>query len=69
MISVSAVLMVLLWLVVLGLCFWLLQWAIRAADPPQPWRKVADVVLIVVAVAICICLLLSLVGGPPILRP
>ena len=69
MISISAVIMVVLYLVVVGVIFWLLNWLIDYCGVPDPFNKVARIILAVLAVFICIALLLSLVGGQQIFRP
>lgn len=69
MISISAAVKFLVYMVVAGLVFWLFWWALGKIDPPQPFRKVAEVVLILLAVLVVIGALLSLVGGQPIFRP
>lgn len=62
MISISAAVMVLVWLIVAGLIFWLLWWLIGYVGLPEPFNKVARVVLAVAAVLVCIAALLSLAG-------
>jgi len=69
MISLSAAVSVILYLVVAGLIFWLLYFLINYIAPPEPFRKIANVVLMVLAVMVCIGILLSLVGGQPLFRP
>ena len=69
MISLSGAIYVLVYLCVAGLIFWLLSYALEAINPPEPFHKVARVVLIVLAVVVCIGILLSLLpGGSPIFR-
>lgn len=69
MISLSAAVMVLVYLIVAGLVFWLLWWLVGYVGLPEPFNKVAHVVLAVAAVLVCIFILLSLVGGQPVFRP
>jgi hypothetical protein len=52
-----------IYIIILGLLFWVLQYAISAIPLPEPFAKVAQVLLILVAVVIVIILLLQLVGG------
>lgn len=54
----------LIWLVVVGLIFWLLWWLISYIGLPEPFAKVARVILAVAAVIICINFLLALAGHP-----
>jgi hypothetical protein len=49
---------------VLGLVFWLLWWLVNYIAPPEPFRKVANVILAVVAVVILISFLMGLSGSP-----
>ena len=64
MISVQSLVQLVVSLVVLGLVFWLLWWLIAYIAPPEPFRKIATVILAVAAVLVCIGLLLNLVGVP-----
>lgn len=68
--SIEGLVRVVIYLVVAGLIFWLLFWLVGYVNPPEPFRKVATVVLAIFAVLIVICILLSLIGGGPVfLRP
>ncbi len=69
MISLSAVVMVVVYLIVAGLVFWLLWWLVNYIAPPEPFRKVANVILAILAVLVVIGVLLSLTYGQPIFRP
>lgn len=69
MISISAAVSLIMYLVVAGLIFWLLWWLVDYVAPPEPFRKIANVVLAILAVLVVIGLLLSLVGGQPVFRP
>lgn len=53
-----------LFIIVLGVVFWLLFWLIGYLAPPEPFAKVAKVILAVAAVLILINCLLSMVGHP-----
>ena len=68
MISLQQVVYIVVYLVVAGLVFWLLWWLIQYLAPPEPFRKVANVILAVLAVLVAISILLSLVGYP-VIRP
>lgn len=69
MISLSGAVTVIVYLVVAGLIFWLLNFLIDYIAPPEPFRKVAKVILMVLAVLVVIGVLLSMVGGfGPIFR-
>ena len=69
MISISAAVTVVLYLIVAGLIFWLLWWLIGYCGIPEPFNKVARVILAILAVFVLIGILLSLVGGQPLFRP
>jgi len=69
MISLSAAVSVILYLIVAGVIFGLLWWLIGACAIPEPFNKLARVVLAIAAVVVCIAILLQLVGGPPVFRP
>lgn len=47
---------------VAGLIFWLLWFALNKINPPEPFRKVIEVILIVAAVVYLITLLLRVTG-------
>ena len=49
-------------LVVFGIIFWVLWWALGYIAPPQPFMKVAQVILVLGAVVVVINFLLSLIG-------
>lgn len=68
MISVQGAVTVIVYLLVGGLVFWLLHFLIEYINPPEPFKKVALVVLMVLAVLVVIGVLLSLVGGTPPFR-
>lgn len=69
MISVQGAVSVVIYLIVGGLVFWLLWWLINFVNPPEPFKKVASVILAILAVLVVIGALLSFVGGVPIFRP
>lgn len=64
MITVNGLIYLVIYAIVLGLIFYLLKWLIDYINPPEPFKKVANVALVVIGVLICIALLLSLVGRP-----
>ncbi len=61
-ISLSGVVQLFIYMLVAGLVFWLLYFLINYINPPEPFKKVALVILMVCAVLICIGVLLSFVG-------
>jgi len=68
MISLSGAVTLIMYLVVAGLIFWLLWWLVNYLAPPEPFAKIANVVLAVLAVCVIISILLSLVGGGPLVN-
>lgn len=71
MISLSGLVSIVVYLIVAGLILWLLWWLVGYVGLPEPFRKVANVVLAVVAVLIVIGILLSMLNGgaQPLFRP
>ena len=67
MIATTGLVGLLVTLVVAGLIFWLLFWFIGFVGLPEPFNKVALVILALVAVIFLIDLLMR-VGGHPLLR-
>ena len=63
-ISLNSVGTSLLYLVVAGLIIWLFYWAIEKIGIPEPFAKIAKVVLVVVSVIICLNFLLGFFGHP-----
>ena len=56
-------------LIVCGLIFWVLIWFIDWCGIPEPFNKVAKVIVGVFAVLVVIGALMSLIGGQQIFRP
>jgi hypothetical protein len=63
-ISASSLVNVIIWIIVAGLIFWLLTWLVDYCGVPEPFRKVAKVVIAVVAVLMLINAILTLAGSP-----
>ena len=63
-ISGEAVINNLVWLIIVGLIFWLLYWLIGYLAPPEPFNKVLRAILVVAAVIVLIGFLMSLAGHP-----
>lgn len=63
-ISGESLINALIWLVVAGLILWVLYWGLGEINPPEPWKKVAKVILVLITVVVLINILLSLVGKP-----
>lgn len=69
MISIQGAVTVVVYLIVAGMIFWLLWFLINYIDPPEPFKKVASVILMVLGVLVLIGILLTFVGGQPLFRP
>lgn len=68
MISGSALLSLLILIIVAGLIFYLLWWLIGYCGLPEPFNKVARVILAIVAVIFLINVLLQVGGMTPLVR-
>jgi hypothetical protein len=64
MISLSAIVQAILFIIIAGLVFYLLLWLLSYIGLPEPFAKVARVILAVAAVFVLIAVLLSLAGHP-----
>ncbi len=69
MISISGAAMVIVYLVVAGLVFWLLFWLVGYVGLPEPFNKIAHVILAILAVMVIIGILVQLLGGQQVFRP
>ncbi len=69
MISLGTAVTVILYLIVAGVIFGLLWWLVAYCGLPQPFDKVARVILAILAVLVLIGVLLTFVTGTPIFRP
>ncbi len=67
MISGSLMLSILIQLVIAGVIFWLIWWFIGYVGLPEPFNKVARVLIGLVALIYLINILLS-IGGTPLIR-
>ena len=68
MIPLNGMVQLVITLIVAGLIFWLLWWLIQYCGIPEPFNKVARVILAILAVLVIIGVLLSLVNGQPLFR-
>jgi len=64
--SVESAVQTLVYLIVAGLIFWLLWWLVGYCALPEPFNKVARVLLAVMAVLVIIGALLGFAGHPVI---
>lgn len=65
-ISGEAVVSAVIWVVCLGVVFWLLNYLIDYVSLPAPFSKVAKVILMIAAIVLLINVLLTLAGKPMI---
>lgn len=63
-ISGDALVNALIWLVIVGIICWLIWWFISYIGLPEPFNKVARVLVALIAVVFLINALLTLVGKP-----
>lgn len=63
-----SLLVLLLSIVIWGIIFWILWWALGAINPPEPWHKVATVILVLATVIVLIGLLTGQIEPFPILH-
>lgn len=63
-ISGETLIQALIWIVVAGLVFWILNWAIAKIGLPEPFAKIAMVLLVLIVVIVAINALLLIAGHP-----
>lgn len=68
MISGATLLSTIVTLVIAGLIFWLLWWFINYIALPEPFNKVARVIIGLAAILFLISILLSLTGHQPLIK-
>lgn len=66
--SVEGLISLLIWLIVVGLIFYLAWWLLGYVGLPDPFNKVARVIIGLIAFLILLYLLLGLLGPMPSLR-
>lgn len=57
----------LIYVVVWGVIMWVLWWGLNTIAPPEPWKKVGTVLLVLITVLVLVNILLG-IGGHPIIR-
>jgi uncharacterized protein YhhL (DUF1145 family) len=62
--SIESIVRVIVYLIVAGLILYLLHWLVGYVNLPEPFAKVARIVLAVAGVLILIGVLLSIAGHP-----
>lgn len=63
-ISVDSLVSTVIYLVVVGLIFWLIWWFIGYVGVPEPFNKVIRVIVGILALVVLMSFLLSLIGYP-----
>jgi len=63
-ISGQSVINAIVWLVIAGVIYWLITWAIAKIGVPEPFNKVINLILVLAVVVILINVLLTLAGHP-----
>ena len=64
MVGAETLVSLLVWIIIIGCIFGLLWWLIGYIGLPEPFNKVARIIVAVVAVLLLINFLLSLAGTP-----
>lgn len=62
--SLSALVEIVIYLIIVGGVLWLLLWLISYCGVPEPFAKVAKIIVMVIGVLILINVLLSFAGSP-----
>lgn len=65
MISLTGLVYLVVYVIVIGLIFFLLRWAVNTVPMDPPTRNIANIILTVFAVLLLIMVLLSFVGAMP----
>ena len=68
MISLSAAVTIMVYLIVASLVFWLFWWLLGYIGLPEPFNKIAHVILVLLAVLVLIGMLVNLGGGQALFR-
>lgn len=63
-VSVDSMVSTLIYLVIIGLIFWVVWWFVGYVGVPEPFNKVIRVVIGLIALLIVVSFLLGLVGHP-----
>lgn len=63
-ISGQSIISAVVWVLIAGVIFWLVDWLIHYVGVPDPFAKIARVILAIAAVIIIINALLTLGGKP-----
>lgn len=64
----ATLLSVIIWLVVAGLIYFVIDWGLKKIALPQPFDTIARVVLVLITVVLIVSALLGLTSNGPIIR-
>lgn len=64
MITLSALVSLVVWLIIAGLIYWLVMWVIGQVGVPEPFNKIIRVVIALFVFLIVLNALLGLTGSP-----
>lgn len=64
-ISIEGAISLIIWLVIVGMIFWLLWWFLGYVGLPEPFNKVARVLIGLIALILLLYLLLGMLGPLP----
>jgi hypothetical protein len=62
MFSLASLVTLIIYIIIGGLVFWLLWWLVNYINPPEPFKKIATVVLAIAGVLFLIGCLLNFIG-------
>jgi len=62
MITISSLVTLLIWILVIALLVWLVFWVLAQFNPPEPIGKIVRVAVVVIAALILISLLMQVAG-------
>lgn len=60
----GTILQALIWLVIAGVIYWVLDWGLKRIGLPEPFNKIATVLLVLIVVVVVINALLIIAGHP-----
>lgn len=66
--DMNSLVSIVIYLLIIGGVCWLLLFIVAKVGPPEPFGKIATIIIYVVAALACINLLLSLGTGTPYIR-
>ena len=66
-VSIESTISALFYLIVIGLIFYILWWGLGKIGLPEPFNKIAQVVIVLLVVVVLVNFLLGLTGHPVVL--